>query len=645
MFKKGWLVKVVKHEYSFVLLMIGISLIIGFFTVKDYGVTTDEPVSWDFATQALGFFVGKGDNVKVDFSHGGGFLIPGKIGQLFFSSFFSNWLEPYSWHMVYFIVFQLSVFFMFLLARKFVGKWGANFSALLYATQPLLWGHSFMNPKDAPFMALFLGAIVLGIYLSDNVQGFERDFRTFIEGARAGLLEEKKLKKPRSIAVVVILLFGLVLLILIGEEIVHRWLEAWITKLYTVDPASLTGRMFSLIASNTGQVPLEDYISKTIRLYDRTAGPVNAVIFLALLGTIVFWLFPVTAKRAGKMAGKILGMKGILPPAILLGICASARTMGVVAFGIVSVYWLFKNGRKSVSVLIFYLLAGTLVGFLFWPHLWESPGPTYLEYIQNVFNFQNWHNKILFEGEIYNRETYPNHYLPKLLLLQLTEPALVLSGIGMVIAAVKVWRKEYDWILTGLIGAWFVVPVILAVILHPVIYNSFRHFLFILPPVFIFAGICADFILEKFNKTTWRILLVAVLLLPGLIGIVQLHPFEYIYFNSFAGGVDGAFRQYELDYWFLSHLEAVEYLNENAIPNAYVSIDLGKELVPWFVREDFHVLPHPKVSAQGRINYMVVTTNLNTDLSFEKRFPNMKQVYSIERYGVPLAIVYEMIRN
>ena len=229
--------------------------------------------------------------------------------------------------------------------------------------------------------------------------------------------------------------------------------------------------------------------------------------------------------------------------------------------------------------------------------------------------------------------------------MQLTEPALVLSGIGMVIAAIKVWRKEHDWMLIGLIGAWFVGPVILAVILHPVIYNGFRHFLFILPPVFIFAGICADLILEKLNKTTWRILFVAVLLFPGLIGIVLLHPFEYVYFNSFAGGVGGAFRHYELDYWLLSNLEAVAYLNENAIPNACVSIDFDKELVPWFVREDIHVLPLPKESTLGRINYIVVTTNLNTDLKFEEHFPNMKQVYAIERCGVPLAIVYEIIRN
>ncbi len=44
-----------------------------------------------------------------------------------------------------------------------------------------------------------------------------------------------------------------------------------------------------------------------------------------------------------------------------------------------------------------------------------------------------------------------------------------------------------------------------------------------------------------FEKVKWRIwhCLIALVVLPGLIGIVRLHPYEYIYYNTFIGGEAG----------------------------------------------------------------------------------------------------------
>ena len=49
---------------------------------------------------------------------------------------------------------------------------------------------------------------------------------------------------------------------------------------------------------------------------------------------------------------------------------------------------------------------------------------------------------------------------------------------------------------------------------------------------------------------------------------VHLHPYQYIYYNSFVGGVHGAFHNYELDYWGTSYYEAAEYVNQVASPGA-----------------------------------------------------------------------------
>ena len=40
----------------------------------------------------------------------------------------------------------------------------------------------------------------------------------------------------------------------------------------------------------------------------------------------------------------------------------------------------------------------------------------------------------------------------------------------------------------------------------------------------------------------------------------MLHPDQYVYYNAFVGGVDGAQRKFKLDYWANSYAEAVHGL-------------------------------------------------------------------------------------
>lgn len=636
---------IIQHEYFFVLLIISFNIIIGLFTVDNYGISVDEPLSWDFGTQALSQYIGKGEVVHVDFSHGGGFLIPAKIGSLFFSFIFQSWLEPYSWHFVYFLVFQLSAFFLYMLARKFVGKWAANVSVLLYITQPLLWGHSFMNPKDAPFLALFLGSLVLGINLSDNLGNFDWHKSSFIERLKIGFSADRSSRKSRNFVpkiIIVSILISIYLFIVFGGEVIHGWINGMSTALYAADPTSPSGKIFSLLAPNAGGIALESYINKAILIYDRAVARIDILALFVLFPGSLYWFFPLTLNQVVIDARRTIKIRGFVPAALLLGMCVSARTVGIAAIGIVGFYWFYKNGRKSFSVFSWYLLLAVIVGFILWPDLWAAP-LTFVEYLKSIIHFERWSGVILFEGKIFNRDNYPNYLLPKLIMLQLTEPVLILSGIGMGIAGIKVWRKEYDWMLTALIAGWFIGPVLLAVIMHPVIYNGFRHFLFVLPPLFIFSAICIEYLFEQIKGKPWRIIIILAILLPGLFGIFQLHPFEYVYFNSFAGGEKGAFREYELDYWLLSYKDAVEYLNENAPPYSTVSIHLGRNLVAGFAREDLQLVRRIKTPTLEGVDYLVVTTNNNIDLEIEGYFANIKQIYSVERGGVPLVIVYEVI--
>ena len=56
--------------------------------------------------------------------------------------------------------------------------------------------------------------------------------------------------------------------------------------------------------------------------------------------------------------------------------------------------------------------------------------------------------------------------------------------------------------------------------------------------------------------------------MPGWLASFHLHPYQYIYYNSFIGGPQGAFRRYETDYWMTSFREATAYVNSVAPENA-----------------------------------------------------------------------------
>ena len=44
--------------------------------------------------------------------------------------------------------------------------------------------------------------------------------------------------------------------------------------------------------------------------------------------------------------------------------------------------------------------------------------------------------------------------------------------------------------------------------------------------------------------------------------LVRLHPYEYMFYNQLVGGLEGAARRYEMDYWVNMMPEAVHALQD-----------------------------------------------------------------------------------
>ena len=290
-----------------------------------------------------------------------------------------------------------------------------------------------------------------------------------------------------------------------------------------------------------------------------------------------------------------------------------------------------------------YLGIGALVTYATWPFLWPYPLRNYLTAISIAANYP-WKGNILFQGSFYLPQQLPAGYIPILMGLQFTETALLLFLVGLILALIYWWEKAALRLDLLLLGAWFFIPVVAVILLRSTIYNNFRQFLFVTPPLFVIAGFALQGLWERLRqKTALFFVLAAIVLLPAFYWCIRLYPYEYIYYNSLAGGMSGAFHKYENDYWIVSFKEAVEYINQVAKKNATVYIKGINFTSKPYARPDLQLDPtlwevrlEPKDVKAG---YAILPAGFYEN---EKLFPGSPVVYQIQRDGNILAVVKEV---
>src|SRR6266508_2052305 len=97
---------------------------------------------------------------------------------------------------------------------------------------------------------------------------------------------------------------------------------------------------------------------------------------------------------------------------------------------------------------------------------------------------------------------------------------------------------------------------------------------------------------------------------------IHLHPYQYIYYNSLVGGVGGAYRNFELDYWDTSFREAMGYLNKNAKPGTTIMvIGSSRQAARLYAVPGLEVRSLQKLNkSQTQPYYLLSSTRRNGDL-------------------------------
>ncbi|MBN2045887.1 MAG: hypothetical protein JW757_12760 [Anaerolineales bacterium] len=638
-----------KSPHTWLLIYILINLVVGGFIARDYGESTDEVFEQSRAVVALNAYSScdKSDLKEKYLSLPSSIRYYGSAQTMLFEAAERNLgavLDARPGvvrHYGYFVSFQVAIISIYFLAGVFMSKWTSLAVSLIFGTQPLLFGHAFINPKDIPLLAIFTAVVAAGFHLSRRFEKYS-PMQLFgqprVEWKQA-LIEVSKQAPPKAITGLSLITTLLVLARLFASQIV----AGLVSFLFNAPEGSLGEKFFDVLAANSEGGTLEAYTQKGTGLFIQALYAAALILLIGL--ALIFWQQLTKQGLLGKAesTGKRLPLNLYLAAVgagAVWGYAIATRVIGLAAGGIVGLCLLLEFRRKSVLPLAAYTISAGLVCYAAWPYLWAFGFPGFIEALKVFSDFSAWSGNVLFEGQIYSAGTLPPDYMLKLIALQLTLPVVILSLAGIVISLMVLKKKPHLQVKLVLLFAWFGLPILYTVIRNTVQYGNFRQYTFILPPLFVFAGMAVEWLAAKFQRRWITPAAALVCLVPAIISLVQLHPFQYIYYNALTGGVEGAFREYALDYWLTSYMHAAEWIDENLSPGSSILVWGGDRRVRDFVENEFEYLNpnHIPPEEYDQTDYVLVTTEFHLD---EEHHASGKQIFAIERDNVPLVLVLE----
>ena len=306
------------------------------------------------------------------------------------------------------------------------------------------------------------------------------------------------------------------------------------------------------------------------------------------------------------------------------------------------IHWAYTGG-----LLFLITVTGYLGGMLFWPYGLENPIKNPILALNTLSQFTSAQGSLLFDGRQIPYDQTPWYYLPKWILI--STPFSVLTGLGLFAVTVTGVIKKISFKSTAAIAFSAGFPLFYIIYKKSVVYDSWRHVLFVYPLFVILAALgweyCLRILKNKAHALAAGALLGLQLFFP-LGWMVLNHPHEYIYFNSLTGGLHGAFGKYETDYWGNSlragtEWLATDYLKSGAekpiiirsdgelISSAYYLVKLlGNRYIPY------------SPSRPDQWDYYI---SLPRGISPEKllggEWPPQGTVHTIDADGVPLCAI------
>ncbi|WP_128927418.1 ArnT family glycosyltransferase [Bradyrhizobium guangxiense] len=287
-----------------------------------------------------------------------------------------------------------------------------------------------------------------------------------------------------------------------------------------------------------------------------------------------------------------------------------------------------------------------LLMILAWP--WAALSP--LNPVRGLFAYSEFQYAIrtLFAGRAYEMAHVPRIYVPFYLFIRvplITQAGAALAMVSLLWRPVKQGPDRCRDL--ALLSAMVLVPLGCQALVHGPAFNGMRHFLFVLPPLATLAGVGLSDVLDAIALRGRRLacaglaVVCASFLSEGVM-LARLHPYENLSYNAVTGGLPGAFRRFDLDYWFNSMPEAIRMLEtfvreetplEDKTSTVYSVAVCGER--PAFD----HTVTLPQLrwdfrSEWDESEFFIAPTHMNCDRDLDGEI-----IGSVERLGVTIAYV------
>ena len=310
---------------------------------------------------------------------------------------------------------------------------------------------------------------------------------------------------------------------------------------------------------------------------------------------------------------------------------------------------------KKVQALLVYLFVFIVLLCVLMPVLLPNFTANLTAAFHDATDYNN-NNPSLFLGHWIESFKIPRSYLPVWMAITIPVFYLVLfiAGLCSFFTALRknlfIFYRQNKLLIIAVL--WFFIPVLDQVIQKTNIYNGWRQMYFVYPALLIFSvnGIKWIYdLLKKINLKYYNVLAavtaIIIILNLGFISFVMLriYPYEYAYFNFFAGKDLGvAEKNFTLDYWGMSYKYGLDYIlkNDNRKKITYTTINGGSNLGPTLM----YLFPKKD---RDRLVYVAELTNADYYLSgyFYRNMEKVdikKKIYTISIEGAPLVGIYKL---
>ena len=287
---------------------------------------------------------------------------------------------------------------------------------------------------------------------------------------------------------------------------------------------------------------------------------------------------------------------------------------------------------------------------LAWP--WSALAP--LNPIRGLLDFSEfqYHIRTLLAGQIYEMASVPRLYVPIYILIRV--PLLTLVGAGLALVFMMLPRRLQPGGASpvsrpevAIIALAVGFPLACQVICHGPAFTGMRHFLFVIPSIAVLAGVGLHLSISALERRRRLLAAGALAFITAWYGwnlslLVELHPYEYLYYNRAVGGLEGASGRYATDYWvnimpaavaeLEEYLARTEHAEVARSPRNYTVAVCGERLA--FENRAHQRLQWIRMQQWERADFFIAPTHMNCD-----RILDGKEVVVIKRLGVTIGVV------